>query len=347
MQRHKLLSATTRSRITATRSIWSHATRPLQVRQVAADGATTSFATSPSELVASHGLLPRDLRLLSTRGANIAVRPGYFLFRLPPFTGCVQNERALLLFATSPSEGGGIAAEVLQATISSQLSVGSDAPFELLVLEAALREDLISKQERFTRLSTLIRTVSAQRGGAAAGWMAGLPSEAGAEGSALASPPQPVRSLFARVEGGGDSGNEHALYRLLTLSNSLAALELDVRRTFTALTTLLGSDEDMSALYLSEAARTGAARPVERHEEVELMLEAYATQLEDLLDRVSALRETVATQVRARALHSDRTGVASPHGPHGSPPPVPITIAAPHHTPTRDCRRSARWRSSS
>ena len=40
-------------------------------------------------------------------------------------------------------------------------------------------------------------------------------------------------------------------YRLLTLSNSLAGLEVDVRRTFAALTALLGSDEDMATMCAS------------------------------------------------------------------------------------------------
>mgnify|MGYP003315254877 CR=1 FL=1 len=39
-------------------------------------------------------------------------------------------------------------------------------------------------------------------------------------------------TLFALVEGGGESGTEHALYRLLTLSNSLAALELAIPLLF-------------------------------------------------------------------------------------------------------------------
>jgi len=68
-----------------------------------------------------------------------------------------------------------------------------------------------------------------------------------------------------------------------------------VRRTFAALTALLGSDEDMATMYLSHAAAEGEQRAIDDHAEVEIMLEAFATQLEDLLDRVGGLRETVAT----------------------------------------------------
>ena len=102
-------------------------------------------------------ILPRDLRLLKTRGANIAVRPDYFLFRLPPFTGCVRRDSCLLL-----TDGPSAATDVLQDSLLSQIKLPTEedqlqtTPFELRVLETALREDLLSKQERFTRLAALI-----------------------------------------------------------------------------------------------------------------------------------------------------------------------------------------------
>ena len=277
-----------------TRSVWSHA-RPLQVRQVWADGRVEEYIARPLEIVSSFKILPRDLRLLKTRGANIAVRPDYFLFRLPPFTGCVRRDSTLLL-----TDGPSAATDVLQHSLLSQIMVPTEedqlhtSPFELRVLETALREDLLSKQERFTRLAALIHTVSNQRGGLAS------PSRHGIA---------PRSSLFVAAT---REGTEHTLYRLLTLSNSLAGLEVDVRRTFAALTALLSSDEDMATMcadagertggvgwgggrgaatacatqratqratrraarrrYLSHAAAEGEQRPIEEHAEVEIML---------------------------------------------------------------------------
>ena len=98
----------------------------------------------------------------------------------------------------------------------------------------------------------------------------------------------PPGTLTFPKDPSSSSATEHTLYRLLTLSNSLGALEVDVRRTFAALTALLGNDEDMATMYLSHKAMEGEQRPVEEHTEVELMLEAFATQLEDLLDRALA-----------------------------------------------------------
>ena len=66
----------------------------------------------PLEMVSKFKILPRDLRLLKTRGANIAVRPDYFLFRLPPFTGCVRRDSCLLL-----TDGPSAATDVLQASL--------------------------------------------------------------------------------------------------------------------------------------------------------------------------------------------------------------------------------------
>ena len=167
-----------------TRSVWSQS-RPMQVRQVYADGGVEQHIMRPLEMVSAFKILPRDLRLLKTRGANIAVRPDYFLFRLPPFTGCVRRDSCLLL-----TDGPSAATDVLQHSLLSQIKLPTEedqlqtTPFELRVLETALREDLLSKQERFTRLAALIHTVSAQRGGLAS------PSRHGSHGLA------PRSSLF-------------------------------------------------------------------------------------------------------------------------------------------------------
>ena len=81
----------------------------MQVRQVYADGGVEQHIMRPLEMVSAFKILPRDLRLLKTRGANIAVRPDYFLFRLPPFTGCVRRDSCLLL-----TDGPSAATDVLQ-----------------------------------------------------------------------------------------------------------------------------------------------------------------------------------------------------------------------------------------
>jgi len=79
------------------RRIMSSAGRQWQAQQVWSDGRSSDVSISARELMEDFELMPRDLRLLSTKGANLAVRPSYFIVRLPPLTGCVQADTAVLL----------------------------------------------------------------------------------------------------------------------------------------------------------------------------------------------------------------------------------------------------------
>ena len=72
-------------------------TRQWPAQQVWADGRSSDVSISARELMADFLIMPRDLRLMSTKGANLAVRPSYFIFRFPPLTGCVRADTALLL----------------------------------------------------------------------------------------------------------------------------------------------------------------------------------------------------------------------------------------------------------
>eukprot|EP00438_Fugacium_kawagutii_P005166 Skav206283 [mRNA] locus=scaffold922:191013:195632:- [translate_table: standard] len=97
---------------------------------------------------------------------------------------------------------------------------------------------------------------------------------------------------------------EHALYKLLMLSNSLSALEVDVRRHESCLESVLRSDEDgdcasdMAAMYLTYRKDSGNDRQatggdvrdnqpaqwwikISEHQDVELLLESFGMQLEE------------------------------------------------------------------
>ncbi|CAE7806277.1 mrs2, partial [Symbiodinium sp. KB8] len=156
-------------------------------------------------------------------------------------------------------------------------------PFEFTVLEMALRESFIQKEDRYTRLSALIATA--------------LKARAAADTQRLS-----VRDFLAPSL--TRATREHALYKLLMLSNSLAALEVDVKRHESCLENLLKSDEDMAAMYLSYRRDSGNERKVSDHEDVELMLESFGMQLEDLSDRIQKLQEStgVVTQSKMEQL---------------------------------------------
>ena len=209
--------------------------RLVRGRQIHADGRVEDKEASSRELIDTFGLLPRDLRLLATRGSTLAVRQNYFLFRFPPLAGVVSSESVLLVdnFHTdnqdqdSLSAGGQsnadssatlvqLASGVLERVILRALERTdiNAIPFEQRVLEVVLREDLVRKLETFTVISqqvTLALDVrSYDRPANRADLTSAFTSALGAD-----------RHSRER---------EHALYRLLTLSESLDSLQVQVRR---------------------------------------------------------------------------------------------------------------------
>ena len=156
---------------------------------------------------------------------------------------------------------------VLRGNVASEALRGTDSqPFEHTLLEAVLRESVAQKQDRFTRLQLLTaRAMADERVAGLGAW-------------------------FNTTR----QAQEHALYTLLTLSNSLQALDVEVSRLEGSVSGLLSQDEDLAMLYLSHRSAHGAARPTHQHSEVEIMLETFATQLDDLLMRIRSLTEDVA-----------------------------------------------------
>jgi len=72
-----------------------------------ADGKVKRWEGTSKELMLLYGLAVRDLRLFAAKGSHFSIGHTYFLFRLPPYTGCVWSDSVLLL-----SEGNGKAAEL-------------------------------------------------------------------------------------------------------------------------------------------------------------------------------------------------------------------------------------------
>ena len=248
--------------------------RAFNLCQISASGGVEKLSASPRDLVRNFDILARDCRLLQTSSAHVDVRADYFIFRFPPFAGAVRYDRALLVSNESPSAAQALKHRLLQPIAADGSSVEDGGfgrlPFEHRVLEAVLHEDTLHKWDRYMRLQQLIKSTIA---------------------------------TFTPQERSGDwlgtswilnTSREDALYRLLTLSKSLGQLDLDVKSSNDALSTLLASDEDMAALYLSHRA-AGTSRPIDQHTEVELMLENYATEHDDLSDRISALQDLVNT----------------------------------------------------
>ncbi|CAL1137355.1 unnamed protein product, partial [Cladocopium goreaui] len=120
-----------------------------------ADGQIEKKEGTSKELMLLFGLTARDVRLFGTKGAHLSIRPDYFMFRLPPFTGCVWSDSVMIL-----NEGSGRAAELFSRCLQRELASpkGAKTPFEFRVLEMALRESFVEKKDRFTRLAALIES---------------------------------------------------------------------------------------------------------------------------------------------------------------------------------------------
>jgi len=86
--------------------------------------------------------------------------------------------------------------------------------------------------------------------------------------------------------------SDAGVHQLVPIKDSLQSFEIHVKQSLECLTTLLNSDEDMLELLLSEqreAEARGQEVSPERHEDVELLFEEYARQLNNILFEIHYL----------------------------------------------------------
>lgn len=143
--------------------------RVVRGRKIFADGTAEDVQMSARELLTANHILPRDLRLMVTRTANLSARPEYFLCRFPPLTSIVTCDWALLvddsggedISSVGCSRGlmelaNGVVATEIKRSLERDQGDDASVPFEHRVLDTILREDLVRKQEHFAMLSQQI-----------------------------------------------------------------------------------------------------------------------------------------------------------------------------------------------
>ncbi|KAF2078664.1 hypothetical protein CYY_000035 [Polysphondylium violaceum] len=87
---------------------------------------------------------------------------------------------------------------------------------------------------------------------------------------------------------------EHNLEDLfLYHKKGLNQFEVTIKEIIDAITDLLQSDEDMALMYLSFRNATGGARRKHQHDEIEILLETYTRQLEQMSSNIAQLKETL------------------------------------------------------
>jgi magnesium transporter len=94
-----------------------------------------------------------------------------------------------------------------------------------------------------------------------------------------------VSELLLRVE---EEIHEDLLKELLRYSKRLSRFEQKVLTTRDAIMEVLEQDEDLAAMYLTDQAEGKQHAPGD-HQDVELLLEAYLTQLEEVANQISRI----------------------------------------------------------
>jgi magnesium transporter len=212
-----------------------------------------------SALCQAHGLQPRDLRKLDGTLKNqlpvILIRTSALLVNLD-YIKAIINHNAVTFFE-SVDQGERLKQHdflmdlqtKLQTRHTTGTSTSSSQPFEFVVLEAMLQKLLNSLQDDFDRQQPLI-----------------------------------INHLSAL--------ERHVHWERLKIilqckKQTLFFLE-QVQNIRDCLKELLESDVDMANMYLTHKARA-KQRPITAHEEIELLLESYLKQAEELASRAELL----------------------------------------------------------
>ena len=115
-----------------------------------------------------------------------------------------------------------------------------------------------------------------------------------------------VNSLMDRVA--NEAFSPSGLHKLVPAKDSLQHFEMNVKGALHCLTSLLESDEDMIDLQLtakSNAKKENRTLPLESHDNVEMVLEEYARQLNSILLEIDYMLSRVQSKQDMLALSLD------------------------------------------
>ncbi|KAJ2156850.1 magnesium ion transporter [Coemansia sp. RSA 552] len=216
-----------------------------------------------SELCAQHGLQARDLRKIDSKFVNqmpaILVRRHAILVNLLHTRALIEADRIVLFDSIgSPSSynQSTLVYELQERLRSGVAAAGEPAqPFEFRALEAVLISVVSSLQSDEEVLVNLVQT------------------------------------LLAYLE---ESVDRSKLRELLQYSKRLSRFEQRVLNIRDAIEEVLEQDEDLAAMYLTQKLR-GCQRARDDHEEVELMMETYLKQVEEIVNHIESVSSHVRT----------------------------------------------------
>ncbi|OBZ88777.1 Mitochondrial inner membrane magnesium transporter mrs2 [Choanephora cucurbitarum] len=221
---------------------------------------TTAGEFLKSDFCQHHSLLPRDLRTIDTysiyQKPTILVRPEAILVNMAHLKALIKSDMVVLFdtFGSADSYNQSIFIYDLQERLKSQKD---GLPFEFRALEAILISVTSSLQSELDILDG------------------------------------PVNKILSDLEDLADieeSMNGDKLRDLLQYSKKLSKFEQDALSIRDVLEEVLDNDDDLAAMYLSDK-QSGRPRAPSEHEEIELLLEAYYKQTEEIAAKAETLRQ--------------------------------------------------------
>ncbi|KAJ1998377.1 magnesium ion transporter [Coemansia thaxteri] len=240
----------------------------LRCTQLDRDGNVTVRAGEfqKSELCAQHGLQPRDLRKIDSKFVNqmpaILVRRHAILVNLLHIRALIEADRIVLFdsIAAPTTHSQTMLVYELQErlrTTSGPADRDGAQPFEFRALEAVLITVVKELQSDEDVLVNL------------------------------------VQNLLAYLE---ESVDRSKLRELLQYSKRLSRFEQRVLNIRDAIEEVLEQDEDLAAMYLTrKLANAATSHPTDDHEDVELMMETYLKQVEEIVNHVESVSSHVRT----------------------------------------------------
>ncbi|PVU94786.1 hypothetical protein BB561_002252 [Smittium simulii] len=216
---------------------------------------------SKQELCVLHGLQPRDLRKIDSNYTNqlpsILVRNHAILINLLHIRAVVEYDCVILFDSVLSQQdfNQSVFLYELQELLKNTNSKNENLSFELRALESILILVVNSLQSEEQVLINLIQ------------------------------------NLMAYLE---ESIDRTKLKELLQYSKRLSRFEQRVINIRDAIEEVLDQDEDLAGMYLTKK-KEGYPQPVDHHEEVELMMETYLKQVEEIANAVESTSSQLKT----------------------------------------------------
>lgn len=217
---------------------------------------TISGQFKRADLCNEHRLNPRDLRKIDSRVPNLVPT---ILVRKEAILVNVLHIRALvkadavILFDTYGSVDSRLHSVFLYHLEHNLKTKGTGSPYEFRALESIFLSVLSALEAELVFIRNL------------------------------------VSGLLAEFE---DDINHDGFKRLLHYSRRLASFQSRAKLVQQALEEVLEQDQDLNAMYLTDK-KNGIAREIHDHEELEVLLESFSKQVEEVVNEVGVLDNNI------------------------------------------------------